>query len=167
MSVVRAILSEIEYESPTTVKVLERVPEDKLGWAPHAKSMTLGRLAWHVASLPKNIEGWLRAGEFDLASRRPGQMPEKVAEIVETFRTNVQNIRTYLESLDETALKEIFTLRYGDKIVSQTPKTAVLRGILLNHSYHHRGQLSVYLRLLDVPVPAIYGVSADDNPFAG
>ena len=166
MSLVRAILSEIKVEFPSTVKILQRVPAEKLGWSPHAKSMTLGKLAWHIASLPKNIEGWLRAGEFDLGSRKASPHPETTGEIVSAFEANTESVRGYFQSVDDAALMEPFTLRYGDKVVSQMPKASVARGVLLNHAYHHRGQLSVYLRLLDVPVPAIYGVSADENPFA-
>ena len=88
MSLVRAILSEIKVEFPSTVKILQRVPAEKLGWSPHAKSMTLGKLAWHIASLPKNIEGWLRAGEFDLGSRKASPHPETTGEIVSAFEAN-------------------------------------------------------------------------------
>ena len=163
MSLVSSILAEIEQESRTTRKVLERVPDDKLGWSPHAKSMTLGRLASHIAAVPARVLLWLRAGEFDLAQAGPGAGLDQTAAIVAEFEKNMQEIREYLVSIDDSALKETFTLRKGDKTITTMTKMGIVRAVLLNHTYHHRGQLSVYLRLLEVPLPPIYGPTADEQ----
>jgi uncharacterized damage-inducible protein DinB len=163
MPIIDPILSELDHESRTTVRVLERVPGDQLDWTPHPKSMSLRKLAWHIANLPARVQVMLSRGSFDVANATPPQPPEDVSQMVETFRTNVAEIRTFLATLDDAALKETFTMTRGEETLMSMPKIAVIRSILLNHSYHHRGQLSVYLRLLDVPVPAIYGASADER----
>jgi uncharacterized damage-inducible protein DinB len=162
MPVVHAILAEIDQESKTTRKVLERVPGDKLSWKPHEKSMSLGRLAWHIASIPSRALMMLREGEFDLSNAGPSAPPDSTAAIMDGFERHLAEIREYLGSIDDAALKEPFTLRRGEQVIMQTKKMGVVRAVLLNHAYHHRGQLSIYLRLLDVPVPAIYGPSADE-----
>lgn len=164
MGIITAILGETEFELPTTLRVLGRVPQDNLDWTPHAKSMTIGRLAWHIATVPARVQAMLRAGDFDVASARPPEMPRDANEIPAALQRNMDELRAYLRTLDDEALKAPFTLRHGDKVLQQIPKAAVLRTILLNHTYHHRGQLAVYLRLLDIPVPAIYGTSADEGP---
>jgi uncharacterized damage-inducible protein DinB len=165
MAILDSILAEIDFELPTTLKVLERVPQDQLDWTPHPKSMTIGKLAWHIAAIPKRVQNLLTAGEFDLATAGPSPMPADASEIPAELRRNVEGLRAYLGTIGGETLKEPFTLRRGDKILQTIPKMGVIRNILLNHTYHHRGQLAVYLRLLDIPVPAIYGTSADDNPF--
>jgi uncharacterized damage-inducible protein DinB len=160
--IVNAILAEIEQESKTTRKVLERVPGDRLSWKPHEKSMTLGRLAWHIASLPPRVLMMLRSGEFDLVKAGPSAPPDSTAAIMEGFEKHLAEVREYFSSIDDQVLKEPFTLRRGEQVILQIKKMGVVRSILLNHAYHHRGQLSIYLRLLDVPVPSIYGPSADE-----
>src|SRR5688500_18547025 len=113
MSLVSAILGELEQESRSTRKVLERVPDDKLGWAPHPRSMTLGRLASHIAAVPSSVLSWLRAGEFDLADAGPRQALDETALIVAAFEKNLQEMRDYLVSIDDSVLKEPFTLKKG------------------------------------------------------
>jgi len=167
MAIIDSILMEMDNEQPVTLRVLERVPETNLDWTPHAKSMTIGKLAWHIAGIPARVQALLRAGEFDLATAGPAEMPREVSAIAGKFSSNMEELRAYLRTIDDTVLKEPFTLRKGDRVLNKIPKFGVVRNILLNHTYHHRGQLAVYLRLLDIPVPAIYGTSADDNPFAG
>jgi uncharacterized damage-inducible protein DinB len=163
MPIINAILGELEQESPVTLRVLERVPSDKLAWTPHPKSMTLGALAWHIASIPAIVQRLLLAGTFDLSrSRRGTDPPESTAAVIEHFRRNMDELRTFLPALDDATLKEPFTMTRGETQLATFPKIGVLRSILLNHTYHHRGQLALYLRLLDVPVPAIYGQSADE-----
>ena len=162
MPVVNAILAEIDQESKTTRKVLERVPADKLSWKPHEKSMSLGRLAWHLAFIPIRAMAMLRDGEFDLATAGPTAPPETTDEILAGFDRHYAEVREFLASIDDEALKEPFTLRKGERVITSMKKIIVIRSILLNHTYHHRGQLSIYLRLLDVPVPSIYGPTADE-----
>src|SRR5688500_7970443 len=117
MSLVSSVLAEIEQESRTTRKVLERVPDDKLGWSPHARSMTLGRLASHIAMVPARVLLMLRAAEFDLTQAGPAAGLDQTALIVAAFEKNMQETRDYLTSIDDSALKEPFTLRRGDKTV--------------------------------------------------
>lgn len=162
MGMVKSILAELDQEARTTRKVLERVPADKLEWSPHPKSTPIGRLAWHIAMVPQRVITMLKEGEFDVANAGPPKAVNDLPTILETFAKNYDEIRAYLETVSDEALREPFTLRRGEQTLRTLPKIAMVRSILLNHTYHHRGQLSVYLRLLDVPVPSIYGPSADE-----
>ncbi len=163
MSLVRPLLAELEFESASTIKMLERVPREHLDWRPHAKSMSLGMLAWHIVSIPKTVGRLLAAGEFDLANARPAGAPPEDADLVGEYKRNLDAIKAQAGALDDDAVRQPFTLRRGDRVLQTIPKMAVLRNIFMNHSVHHRGQLSVYLRMLDVPLPAIYGTSADET----
>ena len=166
MAIIDSILAEIDNELPATLRVIERVPQDKLGWTPHPKSMTIGKLAWHIAAVPARVLVMLREGEFDLATSGPSEMPDHPGAIADALRRHMDDVRAYFGTINDEALKAPFTMRHGEKVLNKIPKIGVVRGILLNHTYHHRGQLAVYLRLLDIPVPVIYGRSADENPFA-
>jgi uncharacterized damage-inducible protein DinB len=161
MPLAKSLVAELTQESKSTVRMLERVPVDKLSWAPHPKSMTLGRLAWHLVSIPVVVTQLLATAAFDLADARPPQMPEQ-PDLVGAFSGNIDRVRDALASMDDDALRAPFALSRRGVLINEIPKQVMIRSILLNHSYHHRGQLSVYLRLLDVPVPAIYGTSADE-----
>ena len=165
MSIIDSILAEMDAELPATLRVLERVPENNLDWTPHPKSMSVGKLAWHIAAIPARVLMLLRQGEFDLTTAGPSEMPARVSDIAAGLRRHTDDLRAYFGTITPETLKEPFTMRHGEKIVTTMPKMAVVRSILLNHTYHHRGQLAVYLRLLDIPVPVIYGRSADENPF--
>lgn len=166
MRMIDPLLMELDRECATTRKLLARVPDDKLSWAPHAKSMTLGKLAWHLAVLP----GWIGASAltdgWDFASGSQPPAPATSAEILAAFDANVASAKVNLAGLDDDKAFGLWTLSANGKEIFSMPRIALVRSILLNHSIHHRGQLSVYLRLLDIPVPAVYGPSADDNPFA-
>lgn len=165
MALAHAILRELEVESHSTIRLLECVPADKLDWTPHAKSMTLGQLAWHVATIPERAAIFLKNGTFDVANARPQEArPGTPADIVAAFRQNLANIQQMLGAMDDEAMKEPFSLLRNGQPMQTFPKAAMLRSIFLNHTYHHRGQLSVYLRLLDIPLPATYGSSADERP---
>ena len=164
MSIANALLAELEVESFSTVRVLERVPREHRDWRPHAKSMALGQLAWHIAGIPRTVMRLLDAGEFDLANARPSGAPPDDANAVEEYKRNLEAIRAVIGGMDDAAMRETFTLRRGDRVLQTIPKAAVLRNIFMNHSVHHRGQLTVYLRILDVPLPAVYGSSADEIP---
>lgn len=165
MTTIDVLLQELEQEAQTTRRVLERVPDAHLGWKPHAKSFSLGQLALHVATVPGNV------AEF--ASRSPVSVPQftqpaaaSAAELVPALEESIAKARHILERMDDAVLAETWRLVDGDQEVMAVPRGAFLRSIMLNHWYHHRGQLSVYLRQLNVPVPSIYGPSADENPFA-
>ncbi|MFZ0416659.1 MAG: DinB family protein [Candidatus Sulfotelmatobacter sp.] len=165
MRMVDPILMELESEAPITRRVLERIPEDKLAWRPHPKSMSLGRLAMHVAEINSAIAEMTLADSHDFGAgpRREGTSR---AEILEVFDKGFLRAKEIVANTDDArAMGEWTALVNGNKIMS-IPRIGVMRTIMMNHLYHHRGQLSVYLRLLDVPVPSIYGPSADNNPFA-
>ncbi|HVR39837.1 MAG TPA: DinB family protein [Thermoanaerobaculia bacterium] len=163
MPFIDSVLKELERESASTVRILERVPYDKLDWSPHPKSMTLGELAWHIAGIPKRVGQMLREGVFEPKPGRPAGVPAETGAIAEGYRQNIEDLKNQIVAMGDEALREAFSMQRGGQTVMQIPKTGVVRSILLNHTYHHRGQLSVYLRLLDVPVPAMYGVSADEG----
>jgi len=165
MPMVDALLPEFDHEMTTTRKVLERVPEDKFAWKPHAKSFSLGTLAAHVAMLPAWGEETLTRSEIDIAGGRPPVAPASKAELMATFDKNVAAARSALAGKTDAELLATWTLKRGGRAIFSMPKTAVLRSFVLSHLIHHRGQLSVYLRLLDVPVPSIYGPSADEPSF--
>jgi len=161
------MLNELRSETATTRRVLERVPGDKLSWKPHQKSMSLGQLALHVASIPSQVAGLAQLEEFD-ASEANFDPPQanSVEEILAALDVSLRTAEDYVASLDEKTATANWRLTSRGKEVFTVPRAGLLRTIMLNHWYHHRGQLSVYLRLLEVPVPAIYGRSADENPFA-
>ncbi|MEA2237294.1 MAG: hypothetical protein QOC81_2018 [Thermoanaerobaculia bacterium] len=161
MALANALVAEMEQEGKSTVRMLERVPADQLGWTPHAKSMSLGRLAWHVTSIPAIALRVLAASNFEIGNAGPAQMPEN-PDFVNSFRKNQENAMAMIASMDDETLKSPFTLSRNGQVLNETRKIIIIRSILMNHSYHHRGQLSVYLRMLDVPLPAIYGTSADE-----
>ena len=162
MGIGEPLAAELKHEAATTRRLLERVPEDKLGWKPHEKSMTLGRLAGHVAELPSLLGPVLRAEELDFASGEYKPFnATSVAEILERFDKNIADGIEGLKGLEDARAFERWRLRSGDHVIAEQPRAAIVRGLVLNHVLHHRGQLSVYLRLLDVPLPPIYGPTAD------
>jgi uncharacterized damage-inducible protein DinB len=165
MITISELIQEFEAEAQTTRRVLERVPSDKLAWSPHAKSMTLGTLAMHLAHAPGAISAWPVPDEFEF-SGDPTPAPTSTEGIVAAHDSGVARVRENLERIGDSGLTTVWTAKAGGKTLMAMPKATALRALLMNHTYHHRGQLSVYLRLLDVPVPAIYGPSADESPFA-
>lgn len=160
-----SILNEFREEVPATRRVLERIPADKLGWKPHPKSRSLGELAMHVANIHGMADRIIKFDEFSAGSV-PQAAASSVEEIRETFEKNVRNAEEVLSSMSEETALGNWRLTFKGKEVFKKPRIKALRTNLLNHLYHHRGQLSVYLRLLDVPVPVVYGPTADENPFA-
>ncbi|MGA2877975.1 MAG: DinB family protein [Bryobacteraceae bacterium] len=160
------MMGEFQQEAATTKRVLDRVPADKLAWKPHPKSMSLGQLAMHVATIPGGISKMAQVDEYEInpqAFNQPG--PKDLAEILAALDSSVKTVQEYLGGVSESAAMGNWRLTANGKEVMAMPRAAMLRTIMLNHWYHHRGQLSVYLRLLEVPVPVIYGPSADENPF--
>jgi uncharacterized damage-inducible protein DinB len=161
------LLNELHQEAAITRRVLERVPGDKLEWRPHPKSMSLGQLAMHVASIPGNLSGLVQADEFDASQANfTPPAPGSVEEILTAHDSSLRLAQDYLGGVDDRTAQGSWRLTFRGKEVFTAPRGGVIRSLMLNHWYHHRGQLSVYLRLLDVPVPVIYGRSADENPFA-
>ena len=166
MPIADMLISELEREAKTTRRVLERVPQDKLAWKPHTKSMSLRQLAQHVATIPGNISGMAKLDGYDVEKFSEQPALESTAAIVAAFDASVAQAKADLAATDDAAMTKSWSFRMGGNPIMTVPRIGVYRGILLNHLYHHRGQLTVYLRLLDVPVPSIYGPSADENPFA-
>jgi len=159
------ILAELDQEAATTRRVLERVPGDKLAWRPHPKSMSLGQLALHVATTPGGVATILSQDSFELPGfNQPA--PGSAAELIPALEESVKTAKKLLSDLNDQKAMAAWQLTKDGKVLFEAPRIAVIRSIMLNHWYHHRGQLSVYLRLLNVPVPSIYGPSADENPFA-
>jgi uncharacterized damage-inducible protein DinB len=165
MSIAESLLMEFDQEAQTTKRVLERVPDDKLTWKPHPRAFSLGQLALHIAAGPGQI---VAAASQDTAEAPNFAQPEAKSrqEVLETFSKSMASARTALKNMDDARLMSTWRLVKNGNPVMEVPRIAFLRSILMNHTYHHRGQLSVYLRILDVPVPSIYGPSADENPFA-
>ena len=165
MAIVDALLAELEQESHVTRRVLERVPEAHLSWKPHPKSMSLGQLALHIAGVPGSVA---EIAAMDTVPELPTfvrQEAATVAELVRTLDASVVKAREHLGGFDDGAMGATWRLMSGGREVMAMPRMAFVRAIMLNHWYHHRGQLLVYLRLLDVPVPSVYGPTADENPF--
>src|SRR6266849_5082493 len=161
------MLGEFREEAKITRRVLDRVPADKLSWRPHPRSMSLGQLALHVASIPGSLAKLAQLDEFDAsqASFEP-PFPNDLKEIHAALDQSIRSAEECLGGMSEQMAHGKWRLTLRGKELFSKPRVGVLRSIMLNHWYHHRGQLSVYLRLLEVPVPVIYGRSADENPFA-
>ena len=164
MSMTEALIAELTRESETTRRVLERVPEDRLSWKPHEKSMSLGQLALHIARLPAAITGLFSE---PTGSIRNVPLPEASSrdEILAELDEGIATARSRLTEWGEEGLNAEWRLVRDGETLLAMPRSAGLRSILLNHSYHHRGQLTVYLRLLDVPLPPVYGSTADERLF--
>lgn len=164
MSMIEALLQELEQETQTTRRVLERVPGDRLSWKPHDKSMSLGQLAMHVAQMPGNIAEISRQSPFPLPQfTQP--TATSASELVPALDQSVARAREILRTMDDASLSKTWRVVDGSREVMTLPVGALLRSLMLNHWYHHRGQLSVYLRQVGALVPSIYGPSADENPF--
>ena len=166
MKMIDVLLAEMDQEARSTARVLERVPQAQLSWRPHARSMSLGQLALHVATIPGNVA--------ELASQSTIPEPPKFiqaeaatsAELVPTLNASLARAHAVLGAMDDAALMETWRLMSGGSELMAMPRAAVIRMIMLNHWYHHRGQLLVYLRMHNVPLPSVYGPTADENPFA-
>ena len=166
MRIIDGLLAELEQEAHTTRRVLERIPQAHLSWKPHAKSMSLGQLALHVATVPGGVA---ELAAVDLVPEPPAFVqPEAAtaAELVPALTASVAKARQVLGGFDDARMTAMWRLQSGGREIMAMPRVALVRAIMLNHWYHHRGQLLVYLRLLDQSVPSVYGPTADENPFA-
>jgi uncharacterized damage-inducible protein DinB len=166
MALIDGMLQELEQEAQTTRRVLECVPADQMAWRPHPKARTLGELAMHIAVVPGAVAELI-------ASPSPAQVPQfkdpvaqSAAELLPTLEQSIAKAKATLGGMTDSELMETWRMMQGEREVFAVPRVGLLRAIMLNHWYHHRGQLSVYLKELDVPIPSIYGPSADENPFA-
>jgi uncharacterized damage-inducible protein DinB len=164
MSIADALLPEFDHEMAVTRKLLERVPEDKFEWKPHLKSMSLAALATHVATIPFWGVPTLTQSELDLGAQNQNTAATSRADLLARFDKNVADTRAALVGRSDAEMMVIWSLKHNGQKLFTMPRAAVWRGFVLNHVIHHRGQLSVYLRLNDVPVPAMYGPSADEAP---
>ena len=166
--IVDVFLAELDQEAATTRRVLERVPDDKLGWKPHPKSMSLGQLALHIASTPGGLAPLLLNDSLDIGSMRLEQPAATSAdELLPTLEEGIRTAKDVFNGVEDKQAMSPWRLMKGSQELLAAPRIIAARSFMLYHWVHHRGQLSVYLRLLDVSVPSIYGPSADDNPFAG
>jgi uncharacterized damage-inducible protein DinB len=164
MPIVDAILMEIDQEAQTTKRVLDRIPEGKLSWKPHPKAFSLGQLALHIAAAPGNLAAAIAQDSVEVPNFAQAEAKSR-QEVLDTFSKSQESVKGTLSKMDDAKLAAMWSLTKNGKVLMSVPRIGFIRSILMNHMYHHRGQLSVYLRILDVPVPSIYGPSADENPF--
>lgn len=161
MSLSTTFAEELQHEALTTRKMLERVPQDAFDWKPHEKSMALGRLAGHIAELPSMLVPMVTLDALDFGDFTPFK-PASVSELVEKFDKHVADGVELLKNQSDEQLPQTWQIKSGDKVFIEMPRGDFIRW-LLSHIVHHRGQLSVYLRLRDVPLPPVYGPTADEN----
>jgi uncharacterized damage-inducible protein DinB len=164
MSFAQSIFTEFEAQAPITRRYLERLPEDRLTWKPHEKSMSAGQLALHIARVPGGAVRFVQQNPAQAPDFRNVPQPSSLREILGTFEESITTVRTQLPLFDDASMEETWRMVQGDTEVLAIPRAQFLRDIMLNHWYQHRGQLSVYLRLLNVAVPASWGPSADELP---
>jgi uncharacterized damage-inducible protein DinB len=157
------LVQELEQEAQATRRVLERVPQEKLHWKPHPKSMTLGQLAMHVANLPGAIAEISIRPSFDVQTPIPRPGANSTSEVLRTFDESMVRARSHLRSMKDAELATPWRMMNGNQELWSIPRGAFLRSVMLNHWYHHRGQLTVYLRETGALVPAVYGDSADEK----
>jgi len=160
-------LGDLNHELGLTRTLLERVPDAHLAWKPHEKSMALGGLALHIATIPQWLTRILEADFFDIATATRNPPPNSLQDILDAFEDRVATMRQALDAADDAALTRPWQLRRGEQVLQSMPRLAVIRTMALSHLIHHRAQLGVYLRMLDVPLPAMYGPSADEQPSFG
>ena len=166
MSLVEAFLEEFELEVANTRRALERVPEARFSWTPHRKSWTLAQLASHIAEIPSWVGAMIHMDEMDLEGEFEEYQPflaRSRGELLQKFDESVREARRSLEQASDGKLSETWRLRRGDKVLFEASRLQAIKSTLINHSIQHRGQLTVYLRLNDVPVPGLYGPSADES----
>lgn len=165
MSIADSLIAELEHEATTTRRQLLRIPAEHLAWRPHPKSMSLGQLALHVAQTPGQV-AQLAAQSIDTIPAFQQAEATSVDQLLTAFDASVATAKAALGGWDDAAMMQTWSMSQGGKTIMSLPRLGLLRAIMLNHWYHHRGQVQVYLRLLDVPVPSVYGPTADELPFA-
>ena len=165
MALIDGMLQELEQEAETTRRVLERVPDNQLAWRPHEKARTLGELALHVAMVPGGVAELIASPSPAQAPQFIDPSPKSASELIPALDQSIAKAKKALGGMNDAAVTATWRMMRGDQELFAVPRVALLRSIMLNHWYHHRGQLTTYLRELDVPIPSIYGPSADENPF--
>lgn len=166
MAMIDGMLQELDHETQTTRRVLERVPDHRLEWRPHEKARSLGQLALHVATVPGSVAELGASPSPAQAPQFSDPSPKSASELLPALEESTAKAKKILGRMDDATLVATWRLMRGDRELLALPRVAFLRSIMLNHWYHHRGQLTAYLRALGVPLPSIYGPSADENPFA-
>ncbi|HKP49276.1 MAG TPA: DinB family protein [Gemmatimonadales bacterium] len=166
MMTVNDILQELEQEAQATRRVLERLPDNRLQWKPHPKSMSLGQLALHVANIPGRIAE-ISTAAFDASTPIPRPEADSTAQVLEAFEASMVQARQVLRTMTDSELSLPWRMMQGDRELWSIPRGAFLRSVMLNHWYHHRGQLTVYLRQNGASLPAVYGDSADERVMPG
>ncbi len=164
MSIAEVFLAEFEVQAQITRKFLERIPEDKLTWKPHAKSMTAGQLAYHLATVPGDIAQFVKNNPADAPTSFDFPQPANKSEILKAFDVCVATVSSELPKFTDAAMKEIWRMVGDGHEMLAMPRESFVRNIMLSHWYQHRGQFAVYLRLLNVAVPSSWGPSADEAP---
>jgi len=165
MALIDGMLQEFEQEIQTTRRVLERVPDNRLAWRPHEKARTLGELALHVAMVPGGVAELIASPSPAQAPQFIDPSPKSASELIPALDQSIAKAKKALGGMNDAAVTATWRMMRGDQELFAVPRVALLRSIMLNHWYHHRGQLTTYLRELSVPIPSIYGPSADENPF--
>lgn len=164
MPAAQGFINELQFERISTRKFLERVPVDQFDWRPHARSQTLRELASHVAQIPSYLSGVATKSEmnFDAGNYVPF-MATSIDELVQVFEQNMERALADIATVSDQAMDELWSLRSRNHVIFSIPRRAAFRSFAINHFIHHRGQLSVYLRILGMPIPSIYGPSADEG----
>lgn len=165
MRIADSIVMEMDQEAETTKRLFNVIPEDKLDWRPHPKARSLGELAMHIAVIPGGVAEFAQPDVAEMPEFLPEPVATSRAQILEIFAESLKKGKEIVASTDDARAMAEWKMVRGDTTVMAMPRIGMWRAILLNHNYHHRGQLSAYLRELDVPLPSIYGPSADENPF--
>ncbi|MGH9370550.1 MAG: DinB family protein [Vicinamibacterales bacterium] len=158
----RNLLIDLDREIASTRRLLERYPHGKGDWQPHDKSRTLSGLATHVANIPNHGANILTTTEMDVATRQPQPPKDSATELLEAFDTGVTRLKSAIANIDAATLSERWTMRMGPRVLVSESRAMLMRLMVINHLVHHRAQLGVYLRLLNVPIPGMYGPSADE-----
>ncbi len=164
MSIAEMFVAEFDVQAPITRKFLERIPEDKLTWKPHAKSMTAGQLAYHLATVPGAIAQFVKNNPAEAPKSFEFPQPASKSEILKAFDEGAATVRSELSKFSDGAMKETWRMTADGHEVMAMPRESFVRNIMLSHWYQHRGQFCVYLRLLDIAVPSSWGPSADEAP---
>ena len=161
----KTLISEIEFETNSTAKLLERIPEDKLTWKPHPTAMSLAELGFHVANIPGIFSSFADEGKTTVEVMVYHHIPSSKKEIIESFPKSIAKAKEVFEKANGNWESTNWELIKDGKSILAMPRSVMCRFLVLNHWYHHRGELVTYLRMLKVPIPSVYGPSADENPF--